>query len=53
MVSQVEVSLIMKQTLASKQICEISNSKSAKPPPEVSLGIIQIERFQKKIDIIM
>ena len=29
----------MKEALALKQICEISNSKSTKPPPEMSLGI--------------
>ena len=35
------------QTLASKQICKISNSKSTKPPTEMSLGISRNERFQK------
>ena len=43
----------MKQTLASKQICEILNSKSTKPQPKMSFGISQIERFRIRVDLVM
>ena len=33
-----------------KANCEISNSKSTKPPPEMSLGISQNERFQMIVE---
>ena len=33
-----------------KAYCEISNSKSTKPPPEMSLGISQNERFLTTVE---
>ena len=33
-----------------KANCEISNSKSTKPPPKMSLGISQNERFQTTVE---
>ena len=33
-----------------KANCEISNSKSTKPPTKMSLGISQNERFQMKVE---